>query len=268
MEEFFKAVILGIVEGITEFLPISSTGHLILMNQFIDFTGDFANLFSIVIQLGAILSVVVYFWDRLYPFSREKSAQQRRDVWKIWEKTVLGVIPAVLLGGLFADFIEKKLFNPYIVAIALVIGGVFLIILERKGKNTRFDSVQSLTVGAVIGIGLFQTLAMIPGTSRSAATILVLWHWEHRELSQRSFHFPGHPNDDRGLRIFSFEIGFQPLFSAMDGACSWICSRVFVAWAVIAIFMNYIRRKDFMPFAYYRIVLGAVVLLYFALAAQ
>lgn len=269
MEEFFKAVILGIVEGITEFLPISSTGHLILMNRFIDFTGDFANLFSIVIQLGAILSVVVYFWDRLYPFSREKSAQQRRDVWKIWEKTVLGVIPAVLLGGLFADFIEKKLFNPYIVAIALVIGGVFLIILERKGKNTRFDSVQSLTVGAVIGIGLFQTLAMIPGTSRSAATILgAMALGASRAVAAEFSFFLAIPTMIGASGYSLLKSGFSLSSQQWMVLAVGFVVAFLVAWAVIAIFMNYIRRKDFMPFAYYRIVLGAVVLLYFALAAQ
>ena len=265
MGDFLKAVILGIVEGITEFLPISSTGHLILMNQFIDFTGDFANLFNIVIQLGAILSVVVYFWDRLYPFSRNKTDQQRKDVWDTWIKTIVGVSPAVVIGVLFADKIEEKLFNSYVVATALVIGGIILIILERSNKDARFDSVASLTFMTAVGIGFFQTLAMIPGTSRSAATIMgAMALGASRAAAAEFSFFLAIPTMVGASTLSLFKSGFNLTALQWQVLGVGFFVSFVVAWAVIALFMNYIRKNNFKPFAYYRIVLGTVVLLYFS----
>lgn len=134
MSEIFKAVILGIVEGLTEFLPVSSTGHLILVNQFVDFTGSFAKMFDVVIQFGAILSVVVYFWDRLVPFGAHKSAREKSRTWNLWTKTIVGVTPAILIGATVGKYVQELLFNPITVAVALLVGGIILIFIENKLK--------------------------------------------------------------------------------------------------------------------------------------
>ena len=128
-----KAIILGIVEGFTEFLPISSTGHLILVNQFVTFDKKFTTLFDIVIQLGAILAVVVYFWKRLWPFTKDKN--KNKEIWTIWFKTIVGVLPAIVFGALFAGKIEEKFFNPWVVAIALLVGGIIILIIEWKRRQ-------------------------------------------------------------------------------------------------------------------------------------
>jgi len=166
------AVILGIVEGVTEFLPISSTGHLILVNRLAGFTGNFANTFDVVIQLGAILSVVVYFWQRINPFSNTKTNQEKSETWDLWKKTIVGIIPALLIGGAIGKVVEEKLFNPLIVALALLIGGIVLIIIENRDRVNNINSIKTLNYKTAFYIGLIQCLAMIPGTSRSAATII------------------------------------------------------------------------------------------------
>ena len=264
MEIFIKSIVLGIVEGITEFLPISSTGHLIIMNQFVNFTGNFASVFDIVIQLGAILSVLIYFRDRLNPFGAGKTIEQRKDVWSLWQKTFVGVMPAILIGGLVGGKIEELLFNPYIVAIALVIGGVVLIIIERSHKESKFKSVLSMNYGTIIAIGFIQCIAMVPGTSRSAATILGAMALGASRAAAAEFSFflaiptmfaaSGYTLLKTGLHLSILE--WQVL------AVGFVISFL-VAWAVISLFMSYIRRNDFKPFAYYRIVLGVAVMAYF-----
>lgn len=264
MEDFIKAVILGIVEGVTEFLPISSTGHLILTNEFIRLDKEFAKVFEVVIQLGAILSVIVYFWDRLFPFSSQKTIEQRQEVWTLWMKTIVGVIPAVIAGVLFADKIEELLFNSYVVASALIIGGIILLVIEKSNSKSRFDTVKSLTYKTAAGIGLIQCLAMIPGTSRSAATILgAMALGTSRAVAAEFSFFLAIPTmiGASGYTLLKYGLSFT--------AQQWIVLGIgfvvsfLVAWAVIAVFMNYIRRKDFKPFAYYRIVLGIIVFAYF-----
>ena len=141
MSELFKAIILGIVEGLTEFLPVSSTGHLIIVNEVVKFTGSFAKMFDVVIQLGAILSVVVYFRHKLFPFGKNKTAIEKTETWDIWKKTIVGVLPAILLGAIFANKINEYLFNPLTVAIALLIGGIILIIIERRKTKSKFNSI-------------------------------------------------------------------------------------------------------------------------------
>ncbi|HAG10036.1 MAG TPA: undecaprenyl-diphosphatase [Desulfotomaculum sp.] len=172
MSNMLVAVILGIVEGVTEFLPISSTGHLILVNRLAGFTGNFANTFDVVIQLGAILSVVVYFWQRINPFSNTKTNQEKSETWDLWKKTIVGIIPALLIGGAIGKVVEEKLFNPLIVALALLIGGIVLIIIENRDRVNNINSIKTLNYKTAFYIGLIQCLAMIPGTSRSAATII------------------------------------------------------------------------------------------------
>lgn len=264
MEDFFKAVILGIVEGVTEFLPISSTGHLILTNEFIKLDKKFATLFEVVIQLGAILSVIVYFWDRLFPFSVKNSAEQRKDIWQLWFKTVAGVTPAILAALLFADKIEELLFNSYVVAAALIVGGIILLFIEKLQGKAKFDSIKSLTFGTAIGIGFIQCLAMVPGTSRSAATILGAMALGASRAVAAEFSF------FLAIPTMIGASGYTLVKSGLDlTAQQWQVLGIgfvvsfLVAWAVIAIFMNYIRRNDLKPFAYYRIVLGILVFAYF-----
>ena len=172
MHDIIKAIILGIVEGITEFLPISSTGHLILVNQFISFSEQFTKMFDVVIQFGAIVSVLVYFRKRLFSFKFQKNMFSEDPTVILWKKVVVGVVPALILGVLLDKYIEEALFKPIVVSFALVIGGIILVMLERRKKNEKIVSVSDLSYQTAFFIGLIQCLAMIPGTSRSAATII------------------------------------------------------------------------------------------------
>ncbi len=153
MNEIIKAVILGIVEGITEFLPVSSTGHLIIVNEFINFTGSFAKMFDVIIQLGAILSVVVYFWHKLFPFGSGKTEAEKAGTWEIWKKIIVGVLPALVIGAILRKHIEEKLFTPVIVALALLIGGIVLIILEGRTTRGKFTSISQLSYKTAFYIG-------------------------------------------------------------------------------------------------------------------
>jgi undecaprenyl-diphosphatase len=266
-----KAVILGIVEGITEFLPISSTGHLIIVNQWISFDADFTKLFDIVIQLGAILSVVVFFWNRLWPFGKDK--EKNKEIWSIWFKVVVGVLPAIVLGALLANKIEEKFFNPLTVAIMLIIGGAVLIWVERR-KTTPdskrglapFSSVKEISYRTAIYIGFFQCLAMIPGTSRSAATIIgAMLLGASRVVAAEFSFFLAIPTMVAAsayslLKYKSHITGAETAILAVGFVVSFI-----VALAVIRFFMNYIQKHSFKNFGVYRIVLGAIILLMFVI---
>lgn len=267
MNDIVKAVILGIVEGITEFLPISSTGHLIIVNHFVDFTGPFAHLFDIVIQLGAILSVVVYFWNRLNPFSAAKGPSERKETLDLWKKTVIGVIPAMGIGLLAGPYVKEHLFNPITVATALIIGGLVLIWLELRRKESTINSIAALTYAGAFVIGIIQCIAMVPGTSRSAATIIGAMLLGASRIVAAEF---------------SFFLAIPTMFAAsayslLKADVALTADRVLVlgvgfavsfvvALLVIAGFMRFITRRNFIPFGYYRIILGAAVLCYFLLA--
>lgn len=267
MNAFVIAVILGIVEGLTEFLPISSTGHLILVNKFVGFTGSFANMFDVVIQLGAILAVVIYFWNRLNPFSSAKSDIEKNVTWDLWKKTIVGVIPAILIGGTLGKYVEEKLFNPYTVAIALFVGGIILIVIENRKKNAVINSVTSLSYGTAVMIGLIQCLAMIPGTSRSAATIIgaMLLGLSRTAAAEFSF-FLAVPTMAAASAYSLLKTGFTMTSTEFFVLLIGFIVAFIVALGVISVFMNYISRRDFKPFGYYRIVLGAIVLIYFLMA--
>jgi len=265
MHDIVKAIILSIVEGVTEFLPISSTGHLILVNHWIEFTGHFANTFDVVIQFGAILSILLLYWDKLYPFSRGKSIRQRRESFHIWIKVIAAFIPTVILGYLLGDMIDR-LFNPITVALALLIGGIIIILLERRRKNPRFTSIAQMTYTTAFMIGLFQSLAMIPGTSRSAATIIgAMVLGASRQAAAEFSFFLAVPTMAAATVYTLMKKG---VFMTAD---QWIVLMVgvvlsfVVALAVVAMFMRYIQKKDFKLFGYYRIILGVIVLLYFYL---
>jgi len=253
--DILKVIILGITEGLTEFLPISSTGHLILVNKFINFTGEFASIFDIVIQLGAILSVIVYFRKRLYPGTLDE------ETLSLWKKAIIGTVPALFIGFLADDIIEKILFKPSVVIAALIIGGVILIIVELNMKESKINSIKDMTYKTAICIGFCQCLAMIPGTSRSAATIIggMLLGLSRGTAAEFSFYL--------AIPIMAAASTYKLLKSglSMTGE-EWFLLAVgfvvsfMVALGVIAFFMNYIRKRDFKIFAYYRIILGIVLI--------
>jgi undecaprenyl-diphosphatase len=260
--DFINATILGIVEGITEFLPISSTGHLIIVNQFVNFTdASFAKMFDIVIQLGAILAVVVYFWNRLWPFGAGKNRQERSTTFLTWKKVIVGVIPAVIIGAKFGHLIEEKLFNPNIVAGALIIGGIIIILVESRKKNARFADITSISYGTAVAIGFCQCLAMVPGTSRSAATIIGAMLLGASRIAAAEFSFFLAIPTMAAATVYSLWkhhasiTVHQVELTAVGFLISFL-----VAWAVIAGFMNYIRKNDFRPFGYYRVALGAAII--------
>lgn len=258
-----KAIILGVVEGITEFLPISSTGHLIIAEEFFKLDPKkFKDAFDVIIQLGAILSVVVVFWNKLWPFSG--SREKQKDTWILWSKVLIAVIPAVVIGLKFDKVIKAKLFNPITVAITLVLYGVVLIIIEDYHKNKtnfRITNLRQLDYKTAVIIGIFQCLAMVPGTSRSAATIIgaMLLGLARSEAAEFSF-FLAIPTMFGATAHDIYKTGLS--FNGMQ----WITVGVgfvvsfLVALVVIKAFMGYIKRKDFKPFGYYRIILGIIVL--------
>ena len=264
MNDYFSALILGIVEGITEFLPISSTGHLIIVNQFVGFTEQFANMFNVVIQLGAILSVVVYFRKRLIPSGNNKSSENQR-IYHLWKKTIIGVIPALAIGALAGDYIEERLFNTTVVALALIVGGIILLYIENRKPLNKITSVDHLTYKTALLIGLIQCLAMIPGTSRSAATIIgAMLLGASRVVAAEFSFFLAIPTMAAAsgytlLKSGTLLTGHEFLVVACGFGVSFV-----VAWLVIAGLMNYISKRDFKPFAYYRIVFGFFVLVYFS----
>jgi undecaprenyl-diphosphatase len=262
MDFLLSAAIMGVVEGITEFLPISSTGHLIIVNHFIKFKEPFAHMFEVVIQLGAILSVIVYFHKKLNPLVGD--AGKREEVLSIWKKAIAGVVPALIIGGLLGKKISEHLFNPGVVAGALIIGGIILIAIEsRKKKTEKMKSVADITYGIAIAIGLIQCLAMVPGTSRAAATIIgaMLLGASRSTAAEFSFYL--------AIPTMAAASAYSLLkHSAAMTSMEWQALIVgfvvsfFVAWAVIAFFMNYIKKNDFKPFGYYRIILGILVLIF------
>ncbi|HCE43947.1 MAG TPA: undecaprenyl-diphosphatase [Lentisphaeria bacterium] len=261
MDLIFKSIIMGIVEGITEFLPISSTGHLIIVEQFLKFDKQFADMFEIVIQLGAVLSVVVYFHRRLNPFVHEP--EKRKETLELWKKTIAGVVPALIIGGILGKKISEHLFNPLVVSIALIVGGVILIAIESFRKKERIFSVTEITYGFAIAVGFIQCLAMVPGTSRSAATIIgaMLLGATRGTAAEFSFFLAIPTMVAASAYSLMKHASHMSLIEGEALAVGFVVSFL-VAWAVIAVFMNYIRKNDFKPFGYYRIILGILVLIF------
>ncbi len=255
-----KAVLLGILEGVTEFLPISSTGHLILAAELAQFEGFFNNIFSIVIQMGAVLSVLIYFYKALLPKSLKK--EDISDFFSIWFKVAVGVLPAALIGIKFEDEIDKYLFNPPVVAVALILGGIWILLVDRNDRKPgRIGEMKDLSFKLAFAIGLFQCLALIPGTSRSAMTIIgALILGTSRKLAAEFSFFMSIPllGGAGLLKLAKNGIGFS--------SDEWIILGVgtFVAFLtsllVIHLLMGFIKKHNFRPFAYYRLLLGAIVL--------
>ena len=291
MVDFIRVLILAIVEGITEFLPVSSTGHLILVNEFVKLSPEeFSNAFNVIIQLGAILSVVVLYFKRLNPWDYEKTYRyfpknydrlngQSRAYYRLshpdprtmelWKRVIVGVIPAGVLGLLFDDFIDEHLFNPMVVATMLALWGLIIIFVEKRNKKKNsfvHDNIANVSYKTVLAIGFFQALAMVPGTSRSAATIMgaMILGLSRQAAAEFSF-FLAIPTmlGATLLKVVKNVHGFtggQWLLILVGMVLSFV-----VAYVVIKKFMQYISKNDFIPFGIYRIILAVIVFIYFGL---
>ncbi|HHT17155.1 MAG TPA: undecaprenyl-diphosphate phosphatase [Papillibacter sp.] len=271
--ELIKAVILGIVEGITEWLPISSTGHLILVDEFLklEASAEFRDLFLVVVQLGAILSVVVLFWNRIWPFSAKKSKREVRGTFSLWLKIVVACIPTIVIALPFEDAIERLFYRNTItssitVAAALIVYGVLFIVVENlnRGKAPRIGTLPALDYKTALGIGLFQVLAVIPGTSRSGATILgaILIGTSRTVAAEFTFLLAIPVMFGASfLKLIKFGLHFTGLEIAV--LLTGTVVAFFVSMLAIRFLMNFVKKHDFKVFGWYRIVLGVIVLLYF-----
>lgn len=268
--DFLNSFILGIIQGITEWLPISSTGHLIIWQEFTGtlISENFAEMFEVVVQFGSILAVVVLFWNKLFPFSPSKTKEERSDVYKLWLKVIVAVAPAGIIGVLFDDKINELFFNPYTVAATLIIYGILFIVIENRNKNRapKTEALNSLTYKTALFIGMFQILALIPGTSRSGTTILgaVILGCSRYVAAEFSF-FMAVPVmlGASFLKILKFGLNFAPHELAVL-AVGMITAFVVSIFA-LKFLVGYVRKHDFKAFGYYRIVLGVVIILYFVI---
>ena len=268
--ELLKAVFLGIVEGITEWLPISSTGHLILVNEFLNLrqSKDFIDMFNIVIQLGAILAVMVIYFKRLNPFQPGKTAREVQLTWQLWLKVVIACIPSAFFGLLLDDWMEAHLSNFFVVAIMLVVYGIAFIWIEDRNRRVepKVTDLASMSYKTAFYIGLFQVLSIIPGTSRSGATILGgIIVGTSRSVAADFTFFLGIPTmfGYSGLKAVKYFIDGNTLTGGQVAILLVASVTAFVvSLFVIRFLMNYIKKHDFTVFGKYRIVLGIIVLLY------
>lgn len=279
--EILKTILFGIVEGITEWLPISSTGHLILVEQFVKFkevSPEFWSMFQVVIQFGAILAVVVLFWNKIWPFTKNKQkaifskgvlSYFNKDIMNLWGKIIVGCIPAAIIGLAFDEVFEELFYNPFCIAIALIVFGIAFIIVEnwnKKGKRKNQKEANSqITYKDAILIGIFQLLAAIfPGTSRSGATIIggLLIGLSRANAAEFTFYL-AIPTMLGASLLKLVKFGFA--FTGIELAILLIGMFVsfIVSVFVIKFLMNYIKKHDFKVFGYYRIILGIIVLAYF-----
>ena len=268
--ELLKAVFLGIVEGITEWLPISSTGHLILVNEFLNLrqSKDFIDMFNIVIQLGAILAVMVIYFKRLNPFQPGKTAREVQLTWQLWLKVVIACIPSAFFGLLLDDWMEAHLSNFFVVAIMLVVYGIAFIWIEDRNRRVepKVTDLTRMSYKTAFYIGLFQVLSIIPGTSRSGATILGgIIVGTSRSVAADFTFFLGIPTmfGYSGLKAVKYFIDGNTLTGGQAAILLVASVTAFVvSLFVIRFLMNYIKKHDFTVFGKYRIVLGIIVLLY------
>ncbi len=278
--EILKTILFGIVEGITEWLPISSTGHLILVEQFVKFeqvSPEFWNMFQVVIQFGAILAVVILYWNKIWPFTKNKQkaisnkgilSYFNKDIMNLWGKILVGCIPAAIIGLAFDDVFEALFYNPFCIAIALIVFGVAFIIIEnwnKKRKTPNKDTNKQITYKDAVLIGIFQLIAAIfPGTSRSGATIIggLLIGLSRANAAEFTFYL-AIPTMLGASLLKLVKFGFA--FTGMELAILLIGMFVsfVVSILVIKFLMNYIKKHDFKVFGYYRIILGIMVLAYF-----
>jgi undecaprenyl-diphosphatase len=271
MLEILKAIVLGIVEGITEWLPISSTGHMILFEEFVKFesSDEFMEMFRVVIQLGAILAVVLLYFHKLNPFSLKKTKDEKKDTMSIWYKVIVGVVPAAALGFLLDDWFDDHFYNYIMVAVMLIVYGVLFIMVENKNKDkeVKINSFSDLSYKIAFLIGISQVLAMIPGTSRSGVTILVaVLLGSSRSIAAEYSFFLSIPVMFGASALKLVKFGFD--FTTIELAVLLTGMAVAFVISVVAIkfLMSYIKRNDFKAFGWYRIVLGILVLGYFIIS--
>ena len=271
MLEILKAILFGIIEGITEWLPISSTGHMILLDEIfqLNVSEEFYEMFQVVIQLGAIAAVLVLFWEKLNPYYPKKTQQQKQMTWSLWIKVIIAVIPSAVLGLLLDDWMDENLYNHVVVAITLAVYGVAFILVERRNRDLmpKIRNVHAIDVRTALMIGFFQCLALVPGTSRSGATILgaILLGVGRGAASEFSF-FLAIPTmlGASLLKMVKFMfsgvgMGITEFFVLVFGCVTSFAVSIFV----IRKLMEYVRRNNFATFGLYRIALGTVVILYY-----
>ena len=279
MWEIVKAVILGVIEGITEWLPVSSTGHLILADEFLslNMSEEFIEMFNVVIQLGAILAVVVLFWPKLWPFQNDPEAARgetgakalvdrfcRKDVWVMWFKVLVAILPAMVIGLPLDDWMTEHLHNPPVVAAMLILYGVFFLLIEQRRYRPRIRRIAKLDYKTALGIGLFQVLSLVPGTSRSGATILgAMLLGTSRTVAAEFTFFLAIPVMFGASLIKVLKFGFA--FTGFELAVLGVgCVVAFVVSMLsIRFLMNYVKKHDLKVFGWYRIVLGVLLLAYF-----
>ena len=271
--EILKSILFGIVEGVTEWLPVSSTGHLILLDELVklNVSADFYEMFQVVIQLGAIVAVLVLFFNKLNPFSSKKGEIEKKQTWDLWLNVVIAVIPSAVLGLLLDDLMDAYLYNYITVALTLILYGVAFIIVERKNKglDPRVATVHAITYRTALLIGAFQCLSLIPGTSRSGSTILggILLGVSRAAAAEFSF-FLAIPTmlGASGLKLMKYllEGAFPSLTEILVLLVGCLVS-FGVSMVVIKGLMEYVRKRSFSAFGIYRIVLGAIVVGYFVI---
>ena len=288
MIEILKAILFGIVEGVTEWLPISSTGHLILLNEFINLnvSDEFQSMFDVVIQLGAILAVIVLFFHKLNPFAPSKSKGEKKQTWDLWFKVIVAIIPSGIVGVLFDDWMDAHLHNGIVVAIALIVYGVAFILVERRNTRGKYmkirgkdgptsvmirekkvENVYDITYKTALLIGAFQCLSLVPGTSRSGSTILgAIMIGVGRSAGAEFSFFMAIPTmlGASAIKMLKFLLSGVGITGLEIGILLVGCVVSFiVSLLVIKALMEYVRKHSFSAFGVYRIVLGAVVLAYF-----
>lgn len=284
MIEFLKAVLFGIVEGITEWLPISSTGHMILLDEFVklDVSPEFWEMFLVVIQLGAILAVVLLFWNQIWPFGKRNNLHPagksgllswcKKDIWILWFKIIAACLPAAVVGLLFDEYFESLFYNGVCVALALIVFGVGFLIIEDRNKSmvSKINSLDQITYKTALIIGMFQLIAAVfPGTSRSGATILgALLIGVSRTVAAEFTFFLAIPVMLGASLLKMVKFGFSFTGNEIMILITGMAVAFLVSVIVIKFLMSYIKRHDFKIFGWYRIILGILVLLYFGLLAH
>lgn len=275
MLDIIKAIFYGIIEGITEWLPISSTGHLILFEELFWKGADpfFFEMFRVVIQLGAILAVLVLYFNKLNPFSPKKNSLQKKMTWQMWFKVIIACLPAAVIGLLFDDMLDKYFYNfPTVAAMLLVYGVVFVLIESRKQGSAKISGIEDMSYKTALLIGCFQLLALIPGTSRSGVTIIgaILLGCSRVVAAEFSFFLAIPVMCGAGLlKCLSFAKDIAEGEAAMMGGTEWAILAVglvvafIVSVVAIKFLMGYIKNKDFKVFGYYRIVLSIILLIYY-----
>ena len=293
--ELLKAFVIGLVEGITEWLPISSTGHMILVDEFLklDVSDSFLAMFLVLIQIGAILAVIILYFNKLNPFSGKKTPEERRGTWRLWGMVVIGCIPAAIVGIALDDWVNEHFYNAWVVALALIAYGIVFILLERRNRNIerralarrglpaehggakgtpfRIQTVDEIDVPTALKIGLFQCLAIIPGTSRSGSTIIggMLFGCSRTAAAEFTFFLAIPIMFGWGLvkAVKFFAAGLAMTSVEIAVLAVGVVTSFVVSIISIKFLMSYIKRNDFTAFGVYRIIVGIIVLAYFGMKA-